>query len=109
MPCIYTLSLGVGAIPSRSGPISSSSSSSSTSPPNDSFPLSKLLEESTVKKLRKGGRDGERDEGKEAGRFKAILSQRLPTGNYVIIIQTAVAQILFISEDYRDFGTLFPL
>ena len=31
------------------------------------------------------------------------------TGNYGIIIRTAGAQILFISEDYRDFGTLFPL
>ena len=59
-------------MPSRSEPISSSSSSSSslTSSPNDSFPLSELLEESTVKKVkgerergRGGGRDGRREGG----------------------------------------------
>ena len=38
-------------MPSRSEPIFSS-----TSPPNDSFSLSELLEESTVKKYREGGR-----------------------------------------------------
>ena len=50
--------LGVGAMSSRSEPISSSSSS--TSSLNDSFSLLELMEESTVKNK---GREGGRREG----------------------------------------------
>ena len=64
---------------SRAEPISSSSSSSSTSPPNDSFSLSKLLEESKVKKIREGGREGGRQVKRKEG-----LKQYFHRGYYQI-------------------------
>ena len=68
--------LGVGAMPSRSEPISSSFPSSLTSPPNDFFSLSELLEESTAKKIKEGREGGPRgrEGGREGGRVKVILS-----------------------------------